>query len=365
VIPLLDLKAQYRTMQSEIEEAVLGVMRSSQYVLGEAVAAFERDFARYCGTEHAVAVNSGTSALHLSLLAIGILPGDEVITVPFTFVATVAAIRYTGARPVLADIDPGSYTIDPRNIEKAITPRTRAIIPVHLFGHPAEMDPILEIARARNLHVIEDAAQAHGSEYRGRRAGSLAQLGCFSFYPSKILGACGEGGIVTTSDPELARRIRMLRNWGQDGKYEHLLHGFNYRMDGIQGAVLGVKLRHLSRWIEGRRSRAALYDKLLDRSKVHIPWEAPHCRHVYTLYTIRSDRREAIRRGLEKAEVETAIHYPIPVHLQKAYAGLGYGPGAFPVSEKIAGEILSLPMYPELADAQVEKVCSVIAETLQ
>lgn len=365
MIPLLDLKAQYRTMQSEIEEAVLGVMRSSQYVLGEAVAAFERDFARYCGTEHAVAVNSGTSALHLSLLAIGILPGDEVITVPFTFVATVAAIRYTGARPVLVDIDPGSYTIDPRNIEKAITPRTRAIIPVHLFGHPAEMDPILEIARARNLQVIEDAAQAHGSEYRGRRAGSLAQLGCFSFYPSKILGACGEGGIVTTSDPELARRIRMLRNWGQDGKYEHLLHGFNYRMDGIQGAVLGVKLRHLSRWIEGRRSRAALYDKLLDRSEVHIPWEAPHCRHVYTLYTIRSDRREAIRRGLEKAEVETAIHYPIPVHLQKAYAGLGYGPGAFPVSEKIAGEILSLPMYPELADAQVEKVCSVIAETLQ
>jgi dTDP-4-amino-4,6-dideoxygalactose transaminase len=365
VIPLLDLKAQYRGIKDEIEAAVLEVLRGTHYVLGEAVADFEQEFARFCGTGHAVAVNSGTSALHLSLAAIGIGPGDEVITVPFTFVATVATICYTGARPVLVDIDPRSYTIDPGQIEKAITKKTRAIIPVHLFGHPAEMDPILEIARARNLHVIEDAAQAHGAEYKGRRVGSLAELGCFSFYPSKILGACGEGGLVTTSNAELARKIRMLRNWGQEGKYDHVLQGFNYRMDGIQGAALGVKLRHLHKWIEGRRSRAALYHKLLDGFDVQRPWEAPHCRHIYSLYTICSDRREAIRNGLEEAGVETAIHYPIPVHLQKAYAALGYGPGAFPVSEKIASEILSLPIYPELTDAQVEKICSSIGEALQ
>jgi len=274
-IPLLDLKAQYHSIKPEIDAAIAGVLESSQFVLGAEVAAFEEEFAAYCGTSECIALNSGTSALHLALLAAGVGPGDEVITVPFTFIASVAAIGYVGARPVLLDIDPSSFTIDPGAIEKAITARTRAILPVHLYGQPADMDPIMEVARRHGLVVIEDAAQAHGAKYKGVPVGGIGDLACFSFYPGKNLGAYGEGGAVTTGNVEFASTIRMLRDWGQDRKYHHVLRGFNYRMEGFQGAILRVKLRHLEQWTEARRAGAARYNKLLADSGVETPKEMP------------------------------------------------------------------------------------------
>jgi dTDP-4-amino-4,6-dideoxygalactose transaminase len=324
------------------------------------VEAFEREFAAYTGVAHAVAVNSGTSALHLALLAAGIGAGDEVITVPFTFVATVAAICYTGARPVFVDIDPRSYTLDVDQISRAITSRTRAIMPVHLYGQPADMDPILEVAARHGLRVIEDAAQAHGAEYKGRRAGSLGDLACFSFYPGKNLGACGEGGILVTDDPSQLTIIRQLRDWGQDRKYHHKLRGFNYRMDGLQGAILRIKLRHLEDWTISRRSRAALYDRLLAGSEVMTPAAMSYARHVYHVYAVRSQERDALQRRLMAWGIQTAIHYPIPVHLQEAYVDLGYRRGDFPCSERIADEVLSLPIYPDLSDEKVERICAVV-----
>jgi dTDP-4-amino-4,6-dideoxygalactose transaminase len=362
MIPFLDLKAQYRGIREEVTAAVHEVLESGQFVLGEAVAAFEREFAAYCGVAHAVAVNSGTSALHLALLAAGVKPGDEVITVPFTFVATAAAVTYTGARPVFVDIDPYSCTLDVNQLGRAITKRTRAILPVHLHGRPADMDPILEIARRRGLLVVEDAAQAHGAEYKGRRAGSLGDLGCFSFYPGKNLGACGEGGLATTNNAAYARTLRMLRDWGQEQKYHHVLRGYNYRMEGIQGAVLRVKLRRLEEWTEARRSRARLYDQLLRGAGVRTPSDAPHDRHVYHVYAVRAPRRDALQRALHARGVQTGIHYPVPVHMQPAYADLGYRPGAFPHAERAAREVLSLPMYPELTGTQIETVCSALRE---
>ncbi|MBX6311395.1 MAG: DegT/DnrJ/EryC1/StrS family aminotransferase [Isosphaeraceae bacterium] len=356
MIPFVDLKAQYQAIRAEIEAAIARVLDSGQYILGEEVAAFEREFAAYSGAVHGVAVNSGTSALHLALLAAGIGSGDEVITTPHTFVATVAAIGYTGARPVFVDIDSHSFTIDPNQIEAAITSRTKAIIPVHLYGQPADMDPILEIARRRGLVVIEDAAQAHGAEYKGRRAGSLGDLGCFSFYPGKNLGAYGEGGAVVTNNPEYARTLRMLRDWGAERKYHHVLKGFNYRMDGLQGAILRVKLRHLEAWTEARRSRAAQYDALLADSCVTTPAALPHNRHVYHVYAVRHPQRDALQRVLADRQIQTGIHYPIPVHLQPAHADLGYRRGDFPHAEQAADEVLSLPMFPELADEQLAYV---------
>jgi dTDP-4-amino-4,6-dideoxygalactose transaminase len=326
------------------------------------VAAFEREFAAYCGAAHGVGVNSGTSALHLALLAAGVGPGDEVITVPFTFVATVAAIYYTGAKPVLVDIDPQSYTIDVDRIEAAITSKTKAILPVHLYGQPADMDPILEIARQHKLKVIEDAAQAHGAEYKGRRCGSLGEMGCFSFYPGKNLGAYGEGGAVVTSNPHYARTIRMLRDWGAEKKYQHILKGYNYRMEGLQGAILRVKLRHLEEWTEARRAHAASYREWLAPAGIEIPREMSYARHVYHVYTIRCGHRDGLQAQLEAARVQTGIHYPIPVHLQPAYADLGYRTGDFPVSERAAAEVLSLPMFPEMTAAQVEAVASIVRD---
>src|SRR3982750_3345361 len=273
-VPFIDLNQQYLGLRDEVLSAVDRVFHSTQFVLGKEAAAFEEEFAAYCGAQHGIAVNSGTSALHLALLAGGIGPGDEVITVPFTFVATTAAIVYTGARPVFVDIDPVSYTMDPAQIEAAITSRTKAILPVHLYGHPADMDPICGVPRRHNLLVIEDAAQAHGAEYKGRRCGSIGDLACFSFYPGKNLGAYGEGGIVTTDNPERARVIRMLRDWGQDRRYHHVLKGYNYRMEGLQGAILRVKLRHLEDWTRARRAHAAHYDDLLRDSGVTTPWAA-------------------------------------------------------------------------------------------
>jgi dTDP-4-amino-4,6-dideoxygalactose transaminase len=358
MVPILDLKAQYRGIKSELDAAVLRVLENAQFILGPEVAAFEEEFARYCGAAEAVGLNSGTSALHLALLAAGIGAGDEVITTPFTFVATAAAIVYTGARPVFVDIDPASFNIDVQQIERAITPRTRALLPVHLFGQPADMDAIMDIARRHGLVVIEDAAQSHGAEYQGRRVGGIGAMGCFSFYPAKNLGACGEGGAVVTNDAAYARRIRLLRDWGSERKYIHDVKGYNYRMEGMQGAILRVKLRHLEQWTETRRAHAARYGELLAGCGVRLPAAMPYARHVYHVYSIRSADRDTLRTALQQAEIQTGIHYPVPIHLQPAYADLGYARGAFPAAEQAAAEVLALPIYPEMSDAQLQEVAA-------
>jgi dTDP-4-amino-4,6-dideoxygalactose transaminase len=363
MIPFLDLKSQYRSIKPEIDEAVLRVLDSTQFVLGEEVAAFEKAFAIYCATTQAIGVNTGTSALHLALLAVGAGRGDEVITVPCTFVATVAAIDYTGARPVFVDVEPASLTMDPARLERAITSRTKAIVPVHLYGQMADMDPIMAIANRHGIPVIEDACQAHGAEYKGRRAGSIGALGCFSFYPGKNLGAYGEGGAVVTSHDEYAKKIRMLRDWGQEKRYHHVLKGFNYRMEGLQGAILRVKLRYLEAWTEARRTRARQYDSLLhDSTDPRMPIEMKDRRHVYHLYVVRSAGRDTLQRQLQAEGIQTGLHYPIPVHLQAAHADLGYKAGDFPVSEQAAREVLSLPMYPELTATQVEQVAAAVRQ---
>ena len=357
MIPLLDLQAQYRSIKSEIDTAVLRVLDSGQYVLGDEVKAFEREFSEHCGVSEVVAVNSGTSALHLALLAAEVNPGDEVITVPFTFVATVAAITYTGATPVFVDIDPVSYTLDPDRIEARITPRTKAIVPVHLYGQTADMDPILSIGQRHGLKVIEDASQAHLGAYQGRPCGSLGDIAAFSFYPGKNLGAYGEGGAVVTNNYDLARRMRMLRDWGQTKKYEHSLQGFNYRMDELQGTILRVKLRYLEGWTEARRRNAKIYSSLLEGSLVVLPVERSNCRHVYHAYTVRVTDRNSVQAELQKQEIQTSVHYPVPVHLQPAYSALGTI-GDFPEAERAASEVLSLPIYPELTTDQITKVVS-------
>ena len=360
MIPLVDLRAQYRTLKPEIEAAVARVLENAEFILGPAVSAFEKDFAAYVGTTEAIGVNSGTSALHLALLAAGVGAGDEVITVPYTFVASVAAIEYAGAKPVFVDVEPEYWTMDPARIEAAITPRTKAIIPVHLYGQPADMDPILEIAGRRGLTVIEDACQAHGADYKGRRCGTIGQLGCFSFYPGKNLGAYGEGGAVVTSDAAMAEQIRLLRSWGEKTRYEHTYRGFNYRMDGVQGAILGVKLRHLERWTELRRRHAADYARELQGSPAGLPRERSGSRHVYHLYVVRLAQRDAWRARLAEMGVQTGIHYPIPVHLQPAYRDLGYGRGDFPVCEAVAQDVLSLPMFPELTAEQIGTIAGLL-----
>jgi len=355
-IPFVDLKAQMRSIRGEIDEAIGRVLDSCHFTLGPEVAAFEDEFAAYCRRKQAVAVNTGTSALHLALLAAGIGAGDEVVTVPFTFVATASAIDYTGAKPVFVDIDPATLTMDPQALEAAITPRTRAILPVHLYGMTADMDPILAIARRHGLLVIEDAAQAHGAQYKGRPAGSLGDMACFSFYPGKNLGACGEGGMVVTNDEGWARRLRMLRDWGAEQKYHHLIKGYNFRMEAIQGAVLRVKLRHLEAWTEARRRAAAGYDALLAASNLPAQAVPTDRRHVYHVYAVRSPARAAWQQALQQQGIHTGIHYPTPVHLLPAFAELGGQPRQFPHAEAAAREVLSLPMYPELAPEQVQRV---------
>ena len=363
-VPYLDLKAQYQSIKPEIDAAIARVLDSCQFVLGSEVAGFEQDFAPYCGASECIALNSGTSALHLALLAAGIGPGDEVITVPFTFVASVAAVLYAGAKPILVDIDPQSFTMDPALIEAAITPRTKAILPVHLYGQSADMDPIMEIARRHNLIVIEDAAQAHGARYKGRPVGSIGDLACFSFYPGKNLGAYGEAGAVTTNNAEYGRTVRMLRDWGQDRKYHHLLRGYNYRMEGFQGAVLRVKLRHLNDWTEGRRRVVRQYNELLADCDVETPKEMPWGRHVYHVYTLRVNDRDNLHAALSEEGIQTGIHYPIPAHLQPAYSDLGYGPGSFPQAEKAAMQVISLPLYPELPSRAIEEVAAEVRKVV-
>ena len=361
MIPFLDIKAHYASIKGEIDAAVLGVLASGQYVLGDEVVRFEQEFADYCNVKHAIAVNTGTSALHLALLAAGIGPGDEVITVPFTFVATVSAICYTGARPVFVDVEPVTLTMDPAEIEAKITSRTRAIVPVHLYGQMADMDAIKAIADHYRIPIIEDACQAHGAQYKGDRAGSIGISGCFSFYPGKNLGACGEGGIVVTSSDDQAGTIRVLRDWGQEQRYHHLLKGFNYRMDAIQGAILRVKLRHLEVWTEARRAHARRYSSLLAGSAdLMTPVEAADRRHVYHVYAIRSRDRDGLQRALSAEGIQSGLHYPIPVHLQKAHADLGYQAGDFPISEAAAREVLSLPIYPEMPAWHLDQVVAAL-----
>jgi dTDP-4-amino-4,6-dideoxygalactose transaminase len=356
VIPFLDLRAQYREIKPEIDVAIARVLDDAQFVLGPEVMAFEERFASYCNVKHCIALNSGTSALHLALLAAGIGPGDEVITVSMTFVATAAAILYCGATPVFIDVDPDTWTMDPSLIEGVITPKTRAILPVHLHGLMADMDPIIEIARRHELVVIEDAAQSHGAEYKGRRAGSIGDVGCFSFYPGKNLGAYGEAGAIVSKNPELAQRVALLRDWGQESKYNHVLPGYNYRMDGIQGAVLNVKMEYIEAWTEARRVVASHYDRLLAKSRYKRPAPPANCRHVYHVYAIELLRRDDVQNALHAAGIGTGIHYPVPVHLQKAYADLRYKRGDFPITEALADRFLSLPIYAELRPEQVAEV---------
>lgn len=361
-VPFVDLRAQHASVKDEVESAISGVMEQAAFILGPEVAEFEKEYAEYCEAEYAVGTDSGISALELTLRTLGIGEGDEVITVANTFIATASSISFTGARPVLVDIDPETYNIDPAAIEAAITPRTKAIMPVHLYGQPADLDPILEIANRHGLAVIEDACQAHGARYKGKRVGALAAAGCFSFFPAKNLGAYGDGGIVVTNDGELAEKLRMFRNYGQREKYNHIFLAFNRRLDSIQAAILRVKLRRLDQWNENRRRVASIYDRILADSSVICPKVADYSEHVYHQYIIRAENRDTLREQLDKRGVATGLHYPVPIHLQPAYESLGYNEGDFPVSEKIAGEMVSLPVFPEMTEERANYVASQILE---
>ena len=362
MIPIVDLKKQYESIKTEIDDAIAGVLNSTQFILGEQVQAFERDFADYCQARFAFGVNSGTSALHLAVIAAGIGPEDEVITVSYTFVATAAAILYVGAKPVFVDIDPASCNIDPAQIEAAITPRTKAIMPVHLYGSCADMDPILDIARRHNLVVIEDAAQAHGAEYKGKRAGSMGQLACFSFYPGKNLGAYGEGGAVVTSEEEFVEPIRQLRDQGQSEKYYHAVVGYNYRMEALQGAVLGVKLNHLDDWNDARRGIAAIYRAELEDAGLRLLENRAGYESVHHIFPVFTERRDELREHLLQAGIGTGLHYPIPVHLQPGYSQLGYREGDLPETERACREVLSLPIYPELPRETVMRIADTVRQ---
>lgn len=361
-VKFMDLQAQYQTIKTEIDEAVLGVLATSIYVLGPEVQKFEEAFAAAHGAGHAIAVNTGTSALHLALLAAGVGAGDEVITVSMTFTATAAAISYTGATPVFVDVDAASMTMDVSQIEAKITPRTKAILPVHLYGQAADMAAIMEIAERHGLIVIEDACQAHLAGYHNRPVGGLGHMSAFSFYPGKNLGAYGEGGLAMTNDPELGQRMRMLRDWGQSQRYHHEMLAYNYRMDAIQGAVLRVKLKYLEGWTKTRRARAALYQSLLKDSGLRYTTELPDRRHVYHILSVFHPQRDALQQHLQQQGIQTGIHYPIPVHLQKAYEHLGHGVGDFPVTEQIANQQLSLPLSAELTEDEVRRVVQAVID---
>lgn len=361
-VPFIDLKAQNQALAPEIDMAMATIIHSSAFILGREVSLFEQEFAEYCETDYAVGVDSGTSAIELALHAYGIGVGNEVITAANTFIATALAISYTGATPILVDIDPQTYNMDPDNVLDAITDKTRAIIPVHLYGQPADMDPILDIARRNDLVVIEDACQAHGAKYNERRVGSLGHAAAFSFYPAKNLGAFGDAGMVTTSDEKIVKTLRMLRDVGQSQKYHHELKGFNHRLDALQAAVLRVKLNYLDEWNNGRRQHADLYDQLFEGSGIATPFAADYSEHVYHLYVIRVEDRDVLRSYLSEKQVFTGIHYPIPIHLQPAYQDLGYRRGDFPITETYAGQILSLPMCPDLTPHMIIQVSELVKQ---
>jgi dTDP-4-amino-4,6-dideoxygalactose transaminase len=364
-VPFLDLRAQHDPLRAELLAAIEQVIDQNAFAGGPFVQKFEEDFARFCDTSHAIGVGNGTDAIWLALLALGVGPGDEVITVPATFMATAEAISYCGATPVFVDIDDRTYTMDPSKLEAAITPKTKAIVPVHLYGQMADMDPIMEIARRHQLPVVEDACQAHGAEYKGRKAGSIGAAGCFSFYPGKNLGALGEAGAVTTNDAALAARIKVLREHGSEKRYFHSQIGWNARMDGIQGAALRIKLRNLAAGNARRRAHAESYGRLLGNvSGLILPHVADHGVPVFHLYVIRLKNRDQVLAELGQRGIGCAIHYPRPVHLQEAYQHLGLKRGSFPVAETYADEILSLPMFPELTEAQIERVASELKAVL-
>lgn len=363
-IPLVDLKAQFDFIKGEIYEAIKQVLESQCFVMGEEVRLFEKEFADFCGARHCISVASGTAALHLALVACGIGEGDEVITVPNTFIATTEAISYARAKIVFVDIDPATYTIDVDQLEQSITKRTKAIIPVHLFGHPANMKRIIEIAQKYKLKVIEDVAQAHGAKLHGQSVGTFGDIGCFSFFPAKNLGAYGDAGAIITNNDVFAKHIRLLCNHGREKKYEHEIEGFNYRLDTLQAAVLRVKLKYLPQWIEARRKRALYYKELLHNLPLIIPQEAPGCYHAYHLYVIQAQKRDIIRTSLSQQGIETGIHYPLPLHLQNAYRYLNHCKGDFPVTEACANSIISLPLYPELSDRDQYDVAQTIHKVL-
>jgi dTDP-4-amino-4,6-dideoxygalactose transaminase len=365
-VPFLDLKVHHAPMIDKFDAAIREVITSSAFAGGRFVERFEEEFAAYCGSKYAIGVGNGTDALWLALLALGIGEGDEVITVPNTFIATAEAITFCKARPVFVDVDETTFTMDPAELKKSLTPKTKAIIPVHLFGQPADMDPILEFARVHGLFVIEDAAQAHGAEYKGRRAGTMTDAGCFSFYPGKNLGAFGEAGAVVTNDAELYKKIQNLRDHGQTRKYYHTLMGWNCRMDGIQAAILSIKLRRLEEGNSLRREHALQYNQAFaGLDAVATPFEADYARHVYHVYAIRVKERDDVWRSLQEKGIGCAVHYPMPIHLQEACGNLGYTAGAFPVAENLAEEFLSLPMFPELTDAQIEYVVHSVSEIVR
>jgi len=361
-VTYLDLPAQIRSIRPKLDAAIARVLDSCAFCLGPEVEQFEKDFARYCGADHCIGFNNGTSALHVAMLLLGIGPGDEVITTPFTFVATSWAICYAGARPVFVDIDENTLNLDPGIVERAITSRTRAILPVHLYGHPADLDRLLAISRHHNLPLIEDAAQAHGAKYRGRSVGTFGKMSCYSFYPGKNLGACGEGGALVTNDAALAKRARALRDHGSNRRYYHDEVGYNYRMEGIQGAVLGVKLEYLDAWTTERRRVAQRYDELLADTPLQLPGEADYAQSARHLYVVRHPLRDQLKAHLDAHQIGCGMHYPLPLHLQKAFAHLGYKTGDFPVSEKAANECLSLPIYPELTEQEIRTVTDTIAD---
>jgi dTDP-4-amino-4,6-dideoxygalactose transaminase len=360
-IPLVDLRKQYRILEPRILESIRRLLERGDFITGEELRLFEEAFASYIGVRFAVGVASGTEALHLSLRACGIGEGDEVLVPANTFIATALAVTYTGATPVPVEVNPETYNVNPVDIAERINARTRAIIPVHLYGHPADMDPVLKIAGENDLRVIEDAAQAHGARYRGKRVGSLGDIGCFSFYPAKNLGACGDGGIVVTDDEDLADRIRILRNYGQKTKNRHDMLGFNSRLDTLQAAILRIKLEFLDEWNAKRRAAAAAYRRALDGMDLVLPAPMPWAEPVYHLYVVRTPRRDALRSWLREREIATGVHYPTPVHLHPCYAGLGYREGAFPVAEKLCGEILSLPLFPEIAEEEITHIADAIS----
>ncbi len=359
-IPYLDLPAQIRSVRKELDAAIARTLDNCSFCLGPDVVQFEKDFAKFCGAQHCVAFNSGTSALHIALMLLGVGAGDEVITTPYTFVATSWAISYVGAKPVYVDIDDATFNLNPTLIEKAITPKTKAILPVHLYGQPFDIDPILAICKKRKLPLVEDAAQAHAAKYKGKSIGTFGEISCFSFYPGKNLGACGEGGALVTNNSAFAARAKSLREHGSTVRYYHDEVGFNYRMEGIQGAVLGVKLPHLPKWTAERRRVAHRYHELLKDTPLQLPREAAYAESAYHLYVVRHPQRDKLKEHLDANGVGCALHYPLPLHLQKCYASLGHKPGDFPVAEKAARECLSLPIFPELTDAQIRRVAEVV-----
>ena len=355
-IPYLDLKAQIKPLRAEIDAAIARTIDNCSFCLGPDTAQFEKDFAKFCGAEHAIGFNSGTSALHVGLLLLNLKPGDEVITTPFTFVATSWAISYVGAKPVYVDIDDATFNLDAKLIAKAITPRTKVVMPVHLYGQPFDVDAILDICRKHKLLLVEDACQAHGAKYKGKTVGTFGEFSGFSFYPGKNLGAFGEGGALVTNNAEYARRAKSLREHGSTVRYYHDEVGFNYRMEGIQGAVLGIKLKHLEKWTRERQRVAKRYQELLAGTPLQLPQQPAYAESVWHLYVVRHPRRDELKAHLEANGVGCALHYPLPLHLQKCYADLGHKAGDFPVAEKAGRECLSLPIYPELTEAQIQRV---------